>query len=164
MYTVASVVLPKGDGSEQEVRWFYLRRTDYASRRGTKKGGIAQFYPIYVDDNTKKIIRIGNPLEPDVDRNSVEKIDGATAVFPVRDDGVEMNWGVTGESLQNLLNEGLVRITDAVHVHYEQRKAAVEYQNQVDQYYDDLKNLPRDEFMKKYWDFDYDEYIKNKHK
>lgn len=53
---------------------------------------------------------------------------------------------------------------DAVHVHYEQRKAAVEYQNQVDQYYDDLKNLPRDEFMKKYWDFDYDEYIKNKHK
>ena len=52
----------------------------------------------------------------------------------------------------------------AVHVHYEQRKAAVEYQNQVDQYYDDLKNLPRDEFMKKYWDFDYDEYIKNKHK
>lgn len=108
----ASVVLPKGDGSEQEVRWFYLRRTDYASRRGTKKGGIAQFYPIYVDDNTKKIIRIGNPLEPDVDRNSVEKIDGATAVFPVRDDGVEMNWGVTGESLQNLLNEGLVRITD----------------------------------------------------
>ena len=108
----ASVVFPKGDGSEQEVRWFYLRRTDYASRRGTKKGGIAQFYPIYVDDNTKKIIRIGNPLEPDVDRNSVEKIDGATAVFPVRDDGVEMNWGVTGESLQNLLNEGLVRITD----------------------------------------------------
>ena len=108
----ASVVLPKGDGSEQEVRWFYLRRTDYASRRGTKKGGIAQFYPIYVDDNTKKIIRIGNLLEPDVDRNSVEKIDGATAVFPVRDDGVEMNWGVTGESLQNLLNEGLVRITD----------------------------------------------------
>lgn len=51
-------------------------------------------------------------MEPDVDRNSVEKIDGATAVFPVRDDGVEMNWGVTGESLQNLLNEGLVRITD----------------------------------------------------
>ena len=52
----------------------------------------------------------------------------------------------------------------AVYVHHEQRKAAVEYQNQVDQYYDDLKNLPRDEFMKKYWDFDYDEYIKNKYK
>lgn len=52
----------------------------------------------------------------------------------------------------------------AVYVHDEQRKAAVEYQNQVDQYYDDLKNLPREEFMKKYWDFDYDEYIKNKYK
>ena len=45
----------------------------------------------------------------------------------------------------------------AVYVYHEQRKAAV-------QYYDDLKNLPREEFMKKYWDFDYDEYIKNKYK
>lgn len=108
----AKVVLPKGNGSEQEVRWFYLRRTDYASRRGTKKGGVAQFYPIYVDETTKKIVKIGNPLTPEIDRNSVEKLDGAVAVFPVRDDGVEMNWGVTGESLQKLVDEGLVRITE----------------------------------------------------
>ena len=45
----------------------------------------------------------------------------------------------------------------AVYVYHEQRKAAV-------QYYDDLKNLPREEFMKKYWGFDYDEYIKNNYK
>ena len=45
----------------------------------------------------------------------------------------------------------------AVYVYHEQRKAAV-------QYYDDLKNLPREEFMKKYWGFDYDKYIKNKYK
>lgn len=41
---------------------------------------------------------------------------------------------------------------------------AVYVQHQVYQYYDDLKNLPREEFMKKYWGFDYDEYIENKYK
>lgn len=61
----AQVVHPKGNGDEREVRWWYLRRTDYASRRGTIKGGVAQFYPIYVDDKTMKIIAIGEALKPD---------------------------------------------------------------------------------------------------
>ena len=52
----AQVIHPKGNGNEREVRWWYLRRTDYASRRGTVKGGVAQFYPIYVDDKTMKIV------------------------------------------------------------------------------------------------------------
>lgn len=52
----AQVVHPKGNGNEREVRWWYLRRTDYASRRGTVKGGVAQFYPIYVDDKTIDVI------------------------------------------------------------------------------------------------------------
>lgn len=58
----AQVVHPKGNGNEREVRWWYLRRTDYASRRGTVKGGVAQFYPIYVDDKTMKIVAIGEAL------------------------------------------------------------------------------------------------------
>lgn len=39
----AQVVHPKGNGDEREVRWWYLRRTDYASRRGTVKGGWPNF-------------------------------------------------------------------------------------------------------------------------
>jgi adenine-specific DNA-methyltransferase len=39
-----------GVGGESEVRWRYLRRTDVESARGTRKGGPAQFYPIYVND------------------------------------------------------------------------------------------------------------------
>lgn len=105
------VIHPRGVGEEQEVRWWYLRRTDYASRRGTVKGGVAQFYPIYVDDATKRIVHIGNPLGPNEDRHSVPVIPGATAVFPVRDDGVEMNWGLTGDSLRKLIDEGVVRVT-----------------------------------------------------
>ena len=106
----AQVVHPKGNGDEREVRWWYLRRTDYASRRGTVKGGVAQFYPIYVDDKTMKIVAIGEALKPEQSRFDVPAIEGATPVFPVRDDGVEMNWGITGDSLQQLCKEGVVSI------------------------------------------------------
>lgn len=101
----AHVVQKKGDGDEIEVRWWYLRRLEYGSRRGTVKGGIAQFYPIYIDNETHKIIKIGKALPHTQDRHSVPDIEGATTVFPVRDDGIEMNWGVTGETLARLLEK-----------------------------------------------------------
>lgn len=108
----AHVTHPAGDGEEKEIRWFYLRRTDFSSRRGTVKGGTAQFYPIYVDDTTKRIVHIGEYLTPSEDRNDVPVIDGATAVFPVREDGVEMNWGVTKETLQDLVDKGFVQVSE----------------------------------------------------
>ena len=107
----AHVTHPEGRGAEQEVRWWYLRRTDYSSRRGTVKGGVAQFYPIYVDNNTGKIVKIGDPLDPTQPLSDAPQLEGATAVFPIREDGVEMNWGLTGPSLKKLINEGVVRVT-----------------------------------------------------
>lgn len=100
----------KGDGEEVEVRWWYLRRLEYASRRGTVKGGVAQFYPIYIDNATDKIVKIGDPITPDVDRKTVPQIEGATAVFPVKDDGMEMNWGVTKETLQRLIDGQVIQV------------------------------------------------------
>lgn len=41
----ARIIQPKGESDEVEVRWWYLRRLEYGSRRGTVKGGTAQFYP-----------------------------------------------------------------------------------------------------------------------
>ena len=93
------------------VPWQQLRRTDIASARGTKKGGKAQFYPIYVEVKTGRIHSVGEPLEPETDRSTVPTKEGCVAVFPVRDDGTEMNWGLTGGSLQRLLKRGLVQAT-----------------------------------------------------
>lgn len=106
----AQVTQPKGNGEETEVRWWYLRRLEYASRRGTVKGGVAQFYPIYINNRTYKIEKIGEPIPPSVDRFSVPNIEGCTTVFPVRDDGVEMNWGVTGDTLHRLINERVIQV------------------------------------------------------
>ena len=106
----AHVVQKKGDGDEVEVRWWYLRRLEYGFRRGTVKGGIAQFYPIYIDNETHKIVKIGKALPHTQDRHSVPDIDGATTVFPIRDDGIEMNWGVTGETLARLLEKKVIQV------------------------------------------------------
>ena len=106
-----SVAHPKGDGITKEVRWWYLRRTDVSSKRGTKKGGVAQFYPIYVNEETGRIVHLGKALTPEDDVNSVPNIEGAVPVFPIREDGMEMNWGLTAPSLKKLLDLGLVRVT-----------------------------------------------------
>lgn len=108
-----------GDGKETEVRWWYLRRLEYGSRRGTVKGGTAQFYPIYIDNKSEKIVKIGAPLPHTQDRNTVEQIPGTTTVFPIRDDGLEMNWGVTGETLKRLLNENVVQVLKNKNTEYQ---------------------------------------------
>lgn len=97
-------------GKKHYVEWYRLRRTDYESRRGTTKGGTQQFYPIYIDEKTEKIVHIGEPLSPKQNRNSVPMIEGAVAVFPIKNDGTEMNWGVTPETLKELIDNHFVRV------------------------------------------------------
>lgn len=97
-------------GEKHYVEWYRLRRTDHESRRGTVKGGTQQFYPIYVNEKTKKIVHIGEPLPANQDRNTVPQIEGAVAVFPIKNDGTEMNWGVTPETLKVLMENHFVRV------------------------------------------------------
>lgn len=114
VYMGAAKTLPDKSLIEgEEIRWPYLRRSDVESARGTTKGGVQQFYPIYVDDSTKQIIKIGTYLTPEQSLTDVETIQGATAVFPIREDGKHMNWGLTGESLQYALDNGCVRVTSS---------------------------------------------------
>ncbi|MFJ2661667.1 site-specific DNA-methyltransferase [Arthrobacter koreensis] len=99
-------------GGAAEVRWRYLRRTDVESRRGTSKGGPRQFYPIYVNTQTNRIAKIGEALPPDEDRNNAPDLPGCVKVYPIReDDGMEMNWGLTGPSLQKALDAGYLRVS-----------------------------------------------------
>lgn len=105
-----SVFYPTSGDAEKIVEWYRLRRTDYESRRGTVKGGTQQFYPIYVDDKTMKVVEIGDPIPPEKDRHSVAQIEGATAVFPIKNDGTEMNWGVTPDTFKKLYDIGFIRV------------------------------------------------------
>lgn len=91
------------------VRWASLRRTDITSRRGTKKGGKSQFFPIYVNKETAKIEAIGDPIPPNVDRHSISARAGCLTLWPVRPDGTEMNWGLTPDAVKSRAARGFVK-------------------------------------------------------
>lgn len=102
---------PDEDYSEgADIAWRTFRRSDITSARGTLKGGTSQFYPIYVNNKSRRIEQIGSPLAPETDRRTVPERLGCTAVFPIRDDGTEMNWGLTPETANGLLKRGYLRV------------------------------------------------------
>ncbi|MCI9282221.1 MAG: site-specific DNA-methyltransferase [Lachnospiraceae bacterium] len=98
-----------GEEPSNQTYWKTFRRGDLASRRGQPKGGRAQFYPIYVDKKSNRIVKIGDPIAPEVDRQSVPEIEGCYTIFPLRDDGTEMNWCTRKESAEELLRQGYIK-------------------------------------------------------
>ena len=71
---IAKVLNTKTLTKDSEIHWEPLKRSDLASKRGTTKGGTMQFYPIYVDKDSCKIVHIGKPLTPQEDINNVPQI------------------------------------------------------------------------------------------
>lgn len=106
----ADVLPQQRDERHRPVTWDTLRRSDIASRRGTIKGGSAQFYPIYVDPQTRRIDSIGDPMPPERPREEAPSRGDSVPVFPIRPDGTEMNWGVTPETAANRLSSGYLRV------------------------------------------------------
>lgn len=98
------------EAAEVPVEWEPFRRRDLASRRGTSKGGRSQFYPIYVDRDSGSIVGTGDPLPSDQDRDSAPRREGCASVFPVREDGTEMNWALTREEFERRLEQGYARV------------------------------------------------------
>lgn len=103
-------ILPETLEAGGELPWNLLQRREMASKRGSSKGGPEQFYPIYVDDVAGQIVRIGEPIPFGIPRETAPQLEGCTAIFPLKPDGTEMNWGLTGKSLQLLLDKGYVRV------------------------------------------------------
>jgi adenine-specific DNA-methyltransferase len=105
----ASAVVPgDGTGNADEVRWKYLRRTELESGRTTRP---RQFYPVYVDEASLRIVKLGAPLSPSDRVEDVPAVPGAVPVFPINPDGVHLTWGLTAPSLQRALDGGFVRVS-----------------------------------------------------
>lgn len=106
------VIQPMAPETDESVpvEWEPFRRRDLASRRGTSKGGRSQFYPVYVDRESKRIVGTGEPLPPGTDRLTAPARPGCASVFPVREDGTEMNWALTREEFERRLDKGYVRL------------------------------------------------------
>jgi adenine-specific DNA-methyltransferase len=102
----ARILPEQRDEERRPVTWDTLRRSDLSSVRPTRPG---QFYPIYVSCETGRIESIGEPLVAGVPREQAPPQDGCAAVFPVRPDGTEMNWGITAGTARDRLAAGYLR-------------------------------------------------------
>lgn len=90
----------------ETIHWQSFRRSSAANIRTSRP---FQFYPIYVDIESHRIVKVGDAIPHEMDRFAVEPIDGCVAVFPVRDDGTEMMWGVTPEECRDRAEKGYIK-------------------------------------------------------
>ena len=90
----------------ETIHWQSFRRSSTANIRTSRP---FQFYPIYVDIESHRVVKVGDAIPHEMDRFAVEQIDGCVAVFPVRDDGTEMMWGVTPEECRERAKKGYIK-------------------------------------------------------
>ena len=90
----------------EDIHWQSYRRSSLSNIRTSRPN---QFYPIYVNPENNKIVKVGDAIPHDVDRFSVEQVPDCVAVFPVRDNGTEMLWGLTPEACRERLEKGYLR-------------------------------------------------------
>lgn len=92
---------------EQTVRWERLIR---GGTGATRQKSPDLFFPIFIDEVAGRIVEIGDPLERDVDRSSIEPASGLTAVWPLRRNGSEGRWRCSPPYLRKLLAQGYARL------------------------------------------------------
>lgn len=107
-YTITPIETAGYSQEGESIHWRSFRRGNPANIRTSRP---SQFYPLYVQKETNRIVKVGEPITPDINRFSVEEIPGCVAVFPVRDDGTEMLWGVTPKACKNLVEKGYIKAT-----------------------------------------------------
>ena len=107
-YLITSIEDAQYSQEGESIHWRSFRRGNPANIRTSRP---SQFYPLYVDIKTNRIVEVGEPITPEIDRFSVVQIPGCAAVFPVRDDGTEMLWGVTPNACKKLVVNGYIKAT-----------------------------------------------------
>ena len=97
-----------GDSDESSgIEWLGLRRREPSSKRGARPN---QFYPIFVNQDSGLLHSVGDAIEDEVDKNTVEVPMGTVALWPVRPDGTEMLWGLTPDVLRRNWKNGFARV------------------------------------------------------
>lgn len=89
------------------IHWVNLCRTGTNSRREDRPN---MFYPIYVSQDGKKIMGLGDVVPLGQDRMTICPPEGCIAVWPIHTDGSEGRWMQGKDSLQKLIDKGYVRL------------------------------------------------------
>ena len=98
-------VSSKGRTHTGQIRWDLLKRSGTGATRKDSPGG---FYPIYINTETNKIEKVGDPLPEGC--SIVPEIAGTFALLPIRDDGSEGRWQWTTSTFEERKKQGRVKI------------------------------------------------------
>lgn len=91
-----------------EVNWRSLRRQNASNIRDVQHPN--QFFPIYIDINTNRIVEVGENIPFGIPRETAKTIPGCETVFPVKDNGIEMMWGLSRDTFMDRLSKGYVKV------------------------------------------------------
>ena len=98
-------VSSKGRTHTGQIRWDLLKRSGTGATRKDSPGG---FYPIYINTETNKIEKVGDPLPEGC--SIAPEIAGTFALLPIRDDGSEGRWQWTTSTFEERKKQGRVKI------------------------------------------------------
>ena len=88
-------------------------RVWYSFNRGNnlRESANNQFYPIYFDEKTKKIMKIGKPMKPGTPIEDFPQYEGLVAAFPINDKGKECIWRGVSETIEEWVDKGYVKVS-----------------------------------------------------
>lgn len=88
-------------------------RVWYAFNRGNnpRESANGQFFPIYIEEQTHKIVEVGEPLPLHVHPDGFPKKEGLTSVFPINAQGNESIWRGIPETVREWVKKGYVKVS-----------------------------------------------------
>lgn len=89
---------------DDEVNWRSLRRQNASNIRDVQHPN--QFFPIYINIETNTIVEVGENLPFGVPIEMAPHIEGCETVFPIKDNGIEMMWGISRDTFLDRLAKG----------------------------------------------------------
>lgn len=97
----------KVDKSKVKLYWNQLMRSGSSPLRINHP---LTFYPIFVSENGNKIVKVGDPLPPGIDRTTIIPETGTRVIWPIRSSGEEGRWQIGKEKLIDAYKKGYVRL------------------------------------------------------
>lgn len=89
------------------LRWNTLLRSGTNARRIDRPN---LFYPLFISEDGKKIVEIGQPLPLSANKEIVAPIPGTRVIWPIRSSGEEGNWQVDPVRVKELWDKGYIKL------------------------------------------------------
>lgn len=97
-----------GKNSNQgHITWDSLRRAGSGNKRSDSPGC---YYPIFVSEDGRTILEVGDPLPTHRKLDVIIPPIGAKAIWPILDHGIEGRWQTSPENLRELIKKGFVKL------------------------------------------------------